>query len=470
MIIPMRLNMKTKTTDGGEMIWYLNKFQVVIKKQDHYIFPEVNKIKKEYTFSTEQESVFRELLDGEGKEENELISIFSSETIKQWKENGIILTQAINPDNQYSRNASYFWHIGKPLSIPALARKSVLVLGLGGIGSHIAWNLAVIGVGTLYVLDFDEIEISNLNRQLLYDHEDIGKKKTEVTVEKIKKINPNIQIVPIDCKITSEEMLSDIVRKCSPDCIVKALDSPICFGKWLDNTCEKLKIPYVTAILSGTRQMIGPTYIPDKTSKYSDFFESEETMERIHGLGPSLGFVMYQMVGELAEETVNILLGNSDLMYLDRIVLRQNLTNEVEIIQRYKDFQERRNTRPAIINLGNIIMILIMFLVGKCFGWGNEVLITLAGSYILLVPLFQTNNGNQAYGFAFVILLTYVLCSILHLYTSEIGEMLRTVNFFGLLSIWFALLSLVLLFLGFYFIGMIKIKNMLVRKIDGRLN
>ncbi|MCR5082535.1 MAG: ThiF family adenylyltransferase [Parasporobacterium sp.] len=450
------------------MIWYLNKFQVVIKKQDYYVFPEVDQ--KEYTFLPEQERVFRDLLDGGGREEEELVSIFSAKTIEQWKEKGVILARAINPENQYSRNASYFWHIGKPLSIPTLAQKKVLVLGLGGIGSHIAWNLAVIGVGILYVLDFDEIEISNLNRQLLYDHDDIGKKKTEVIVEKIKRINPNIQIVPIDCKITSKEMLRGIVRKCSPDCIVKALDSPICFGNWLDNVCEEQKIPYVTAILSGTKQMIGPTYIPEKSSKYSDFFKSEESIERIHGLGPSLGFVMYQMAGELVEETIGILLGNENLLYLDKIVLRQNLTNEVEVLHRYKDIRERKSSNTTVVNLGNVMAILILFLLGKYFGWGSEVFIPVAISYIAGVPLFQTNNGKQAYGFAFVGLFTYVLCNILYLYTSEYGGLLQSVNILGLLSIWFTVLSLGLLVLGFYYTGMMWLKNKLVRRIDGRLN
>ena len=56
--------------------------------------------------------------------------------------------------------------------------KTVLILGCGGVGTHAAWNLAALGVGKLVLLDCDAVELSNLNRQLLYDVNDIGKQRS----------------------------------------------------------------------------------------------------------------------------------------------------------------------------------------------------------------------------------------------------------------------------------------------------
>ncbi|WP_231589592.1 HesA/MoeB/ThiF family protein [Bacillus sp. FJAT-27916] len=75
-----------------------------------------------------------------------------------------------------------------------LKKSHVVILGCGGVGSWIAYNLAQSGVGTLTLIDNDVVELSNLNRQALYFSEDIDKYKVEVLMEKLKKINPELSI------------------------------------------------------------------------------------------------------------------------------------------------------------------------------------------------------------------------------------------------------------------------------------
>lgn len=58
-------------------------------------------------------------------------------------------------------------------------RQAVLVLGVGGLGSAVALNLLRLGVGKLFLLDYDVVDIHNLNRQLLFSHADVGKPKVE---------------------------------------------------------------------------------------------------------------------------------------------------------------------------------------------------------------------------------------------------------------------------------------------------
>ena len=75
-----------------------------------------------------------------------------------------------------------------------LLRSSVLIVGAGGLGSPIAIYLAALGIGKIGVIDKDKVEISNLARQIIFDTNDINKKKSSVAINKIKKINPDIKV------------------------------------------------------------------------------------------------------------------------------------------------------------------------------------------------------------------------------------------------------------------------------------
>src|SRR5512137_2390992 len=76
----------------------------------------------------------------------------------------------------------------------ALKDSSVLVAGAGGLGSPIAYYLAVAGVGHIRIVDHDRVERSNLNRQILHTEKDIGVLKADSAREKLTQINPDILI------------------------------------------------------------------------------------------------------------------------------------------------------------------------------------------------------------------------------------------------------------------------------------
>jgi Dinucleotide-utilizing enzymes involved in molybdopterin and thiamine biosynthesis family 1 len=76
----------------------------------------------------------------------------------------------------------------------SLSKVHILVFGIGGVGSYVVEALARSGVGTLTLVDNDEVMISNINRQLVALHSTIGKFKTEVAKERVKDINPNILV------------------------------------------------------------------------------------------------------------------------------------------------------------------------------------------------------------------------------------------------------------------------------------
>lgn len=103
-----------------------------------------------------------------------------------------------------------------------LRRASVLIAGLGGLGSAAATYLAMAGVGRLVLVDGDRVELSNLNRQILYETGDIGRLKAEAAAEKISRLNPEVEAVPVPERIGPSNV-DRLVE--SVDVVVDALDN-----------------------------------------------------------------------------------------------------------------------------------------------------------------------------------------------------------------------------------------------------
>jgi sulfur-carrier protein adenylyltransferase/sulfurtransferase len=87
-----------------------------------------------------------------------------------------------------------------------LMEAKVLVIGAGGLGSPTAMYLAAAGVGTLGLVDFDRVDLSNLQRQLLHDTDDVGRPKVESATERLRSLNPNVDVIAHDVVLTSENV------------------------------------------------------------------------------------------------------------------------------------------------------------------------------------------------------------------------------------------------------------------------
>lgn len=77
----------------------------------------------------------------------------------------------------------------------------VLVVGAGGLGSPVALYLAAAGVGTIGLADFDAVDVTNLQRQILHETKDVGRPKTASGAEKLRAINPDVDVVAVDEKL-----------------------------------------------------------------------------------------------------------------------------------------------------------------------------------------------------------------------------------------------------------------------------
>jgi len=89
-----------------------------------------------------------------------------------------------------------------------LKQAKVLVVGAGGLGCPILQYLTAAGVGTIGIIDHDTIDQSNLQRQILYTHDDIGKFKAEISVKKLSKLNPFVTFQTYIEKLTSKNVMN----------------------------------------------------------------------------------------------------------------------------------------------------------------------------------------------------------------------------------------------------------------------
>ena len=133
----------------------------------------------------------------------------------------------------------------------ALAKKHVLVLGLGGVGGYVAEFLARAGVGKLTLVDGDTVAVSNLNRQLPALTTTLGKPKAEVVAERCRLINPAGEFVSVPRFVTPEEV-DALLDSDTFDGAVDAIDDVPAKVAFLLG-CRRREIPVVSSMGAGNK-------------------------------------------------------------------------------------------------------------------------------------------------------------------------------------------------------------------------
>ncbi len=113
-----------------------------------------------------------------------------------------------------------------------LAKSTVIVAGIGALGTIIALDLVLTGVGKVVIIDFDTIELSNLNRQFLYSEDDVGKSKAIVAGQRLREMNPDVQVLALNSSI--QEVHHSIYEEV--DLIIDGLDT-FEARRWLNSLC-----------------------------------------------------------------------------------------------------------------------------------------------------------------------------------------------------------------------------------------
>jgi molybdopterin/thiamine biosynthesis adenylyltransferase len=173
---------------------------------------------------------------------------------------------------RYSRNENYFaWVDTTPrdtrFSLQARLRDArVAVIGLGGSGSAVAASLACAGVGHLRCVDFDVIELSNLNRQFIYSEDDLGAPKAGRAAQRLSRLNTDITVEGLEQRINSVESAARAID--GTDFAVLCADVPHPDVQlWTNDAAAAAGIPWSVCFYAGPTLMTG-IFVPGQTACY----------------------------------------------------------------------------------------------------------------------------------------------------------------------------------------------------------
>lgn len=209
-----------------------------------------------------------------------------------------------------------------------LLKARVLIVGLGGLGSPVAMYLAAAGVGTLVVADFDAVDLSNLQRQILHTSERIGMPKVDSALQSLEAINPHVRIEGFKGSINADTLPALIA---GTDVVVDGCDNfPTRFA--VNETCFRAGVPLISGAAIRTEGQVtvfsgmpgGPCY----QCLYPRDGNLDETCSANGVLAPIVG-----IVGSIqATETLKVLTGVGDPLY-GRLLLMDAMTMEFRSIR-----------------------------------------------------------------------------------------------------------------------------------------
>jgi bacteriocin biosynthesis cyclodehydratase domain-containing protein len=173
---------------------------------------------------------------------------------------------------RFDRQLRYFSDVASGGITPSqcqeqLREAKVAVLGVGGLGAWAAWALACCGVGEMWLVDGDRVEVSNFNRQILYTEADVGLLKVECAAARLRAFNSKARITATAKRLESEGDIAEFIAGC--DVVVDAADWPAHdIERWCNAACFAAGIPYITMSHFPPVARIGPFYVPGKTGCY----------------------------------------------------------------------------------------------------------------------------------------------------------------------------------------------------------
>ena len=152
-----------------------------------------------------------------------------------------------------------------------LFQANILVLGVGGTGGHTAHSLISSGIRNMTLLDFDNVEVTNVTRQMLYTEKDIGYSKIEVAKKKLEEINKKANINIISKQIKTEKDITDVINQEKYDFIINTMDTPRGEIRYiLDRAVYNMEIPYIYNGSTGSKVIVGPSIKKGVTPSYTE--------------------------------------------------------------------------------------------------------------------------------------------------------------------------------------------------------
>ncbi len=200
-----------------------------------------------------------------------------------------------------------------------IKRVSILVVGAGGLGSSVIQYLSAAGVGKIGIVDDDKVELSNLNRQLIYKGNDLGKSKVDAAKDYISKSNPSTEIETYKIRIDENNLPDiiddyDLIADCSDN-----IETRLC----INDICIKYKKTWVMAAVGGFFGQIA-SFQSNKNntsnSTYRDLMEHKIFDEAGCDNIGTIGSVVGAVGGIQATEIIKLIIG-----------IKENLVNKILI-------------------------------------------------------------------------------------------------------------------------------------------
>ncbi len=141
--------------------------------------------------------------------------------------------------------------------------KKICIVGVGGVGGAALEGLVRFGFKNIVIFDFDTVDITNLNRQLIATEDVVGMKKTQAALQRAKSINPQINITAYDVFIQKENL--ELIKKENPDYVIDAIDSVKAKLDMIE-FCHKENIPIISSMGTGNR-LNSTGFVIDKVEK-----------------------------------------------------------------------------------------------------------------------------------------------------------------------------------------------------------
>ena len=176
-----------------------------------------------------------------------------------------------------------------PVGQRKLRRASVFLVGCGGLASSAAFYLVSAGIGRIGIADDDRVEISNLNRQILHTTSRIGMPKVASAQKALKALNPALEMQTIDCRVTSVEMLIDMLD--GYDIVIDCTDN-FAARYLINEACIRFGKPWVYGSVSGFEGQ-AMTIAPGQSPCYRCLYPSApahnaESTESVMGIAPGI--------------------------------------------------------------------------------------------------------------------------------------------------------------------------------------
>ena len=199
---------------------------------------------------------------------------------------------------------------------------AVLVAGAGGLGTSIALHCAFTGFGTIRIADCDTIERSNLNRQTLYRPDDIGRRKADIAVERIRGITPYLCAEAVNTLITPDNVLA---LTADMDIIIDAMDNYET-RYILADAAEKQGIPFIHGAIDGFYGQVS-TIVPGHSACMRCIIPHPPPKTKVPALSPTTGIIGSIQV----TEALKYIVGTGTLL-TGRLLLWDGLRGEMDSI------------------------------------------------------------------------------------------------------------------------------------------